>query len=495
MTDAKEKKLARDETEKKNFSHKDKKQRIDGCETNGMNQNEKTVNDRERLMTGALSSARYPPKFISESGKKRTEIGSEMTESSTEQNKKNKHSSHPILIDANLPSSVQSDPRGSNPNTRLTTKASNRGKGRNTESFDPSSTLVRPDLRVKVGSNSVPVYNQKLRHDDVLIVPELFGKEDDWELYYKLIEEMTELQKQEKDKRSENKNNIEKNSRNNKKLDWIPWHEGAHLIVKDPTSSPTFQKIIDKLCTYFSIRRQSIGTRFNWYRDSSDWKPFHHDSAAFNPQRAKNQNITVGVSFGATRELAFVRAYEKESIDDMQHEEFQSHHGNRKKVRIYFPQTNNGVFSFGRDANILWKHGVNALAPEDQDGKGRISIILWGLAENVLEESCSPPLLGSDGNGPHASKNRHMRRHDTRGRDINDTDRRRERGNRDRFHDRRNDLQHRGRETTYDRERRDYDNNDRKLRAGWDSYHHRDSRMQGRFGNRHDPHIRPRNNR
>ncbi len=34
--------------------------------------------------------------------------------------------------------------------------------------------------------------------------------------------------------------------------------------------------------------------RFNWYRDGSDWKPFHHDSAAFNPRRAASQNITVG---------------------------------------------------------------------------------------------------------------------------------------------------------------------------------------------------------
>jgi hypothetical protein len=109
---------------------------------------------------------------------------------------------------------------------------------------------------------------------------------------------------------------------------------------------------------------------------------------AFNPQRARNQNITVGVSFGAERELAFIRAVPQQ---------------NGEKVKLYFPQTNNGVFSFGRDVNILWKHGVNALAEEDQDGKGRISIILWGLAQDVVEEEGSPPLLGSDGQGPHAA--------------------------------------------------------------------------------------------
>ena len=85
-----------------------------------------------------------------------------------------------------------------------------------------------------------------------------------------------------------------------------------HLVVKKPDQSKTFNMIIDRLCEYFSIRKQSIGTRFNWYKDSSDWKPFHHDSAAFNPARAKTQNVTVGVSFGATRELAFIRAVDEE---------------------------------------------------------------------------------------------------------------------------------------------------------------------------------------
>ena len=28
------------------------------------------------------------------------------------------------------------------------------------------------------------------------------------------------------------------------------------------------------LCTYLQA------TRLNWYRDSSEWKPFHHDAAA-----------------------------------------------------------------------------------------------------------------------------------------------------------------------------------------------------------------------
>ena len=71
-----------------------------------------------------------------------------------------------------------------------------KGGGRNTESFDPRSTLVRPSMRVVVGPNR-PVYDKKLKHDDVVIVPEFFCKEDDWTLYYKLVEEMREVQQAE----------------------------------------------------------------------------------------------------------------------------------------------------------------------------------------------------------------------------------------------------------------------------------------------------------
>ena len=286
---------------------------------------------------------------------------------------------------------TRDDPRGDNPTKRITKKAKHRGSGRNTESFDPASTLVRPSLRIHVGQQT-KTFHRVLKHDDVVIVPELFGSEDNWDTYYKLIEEMREIQS--KDKASEagdsNKN------KSNKSADWVSWAEGAHLLTKNPEKSPTFNKIIDRLCEYFNIRKQSIGTRFNWYRDSADWKPFHHDSAAFNPQRARTQNITVGASFGSLRELAFMHATENVNGD---------------KTKIYFPQGNNGVFSFGRDANILWKHGINALAPEQQDGKGRISIILWGMAQDVVEEDGSPPLLGSDGKGPHAGGNGDRNRH------------------------------------------------------------------------------------
>lgn len=157
---------------------------------------------------------------------------------------------------------LNDDPRGTDPTQRITKTAKRNGNGRNTESFDPASTLVRPALRVWVGSKSDKKFTKPLKHDDVVIIPELFGPESNWDIYYKLVSEMRTLQA----------NNV-------KGSEWQSWHEGAHLISKNPVGSETFEMVIEKLCEYFSIRRKSVGTRFNWYRDSSDWKPFHHDSA------------------------------------------------------------------------------------------------------------------------------------------------------------------------------------------------------------------------
>ena len=44
-------------------------------------------------------------------------------------------------------------------------------------------------MRIIVGPN-ISVFNNKLKHDDVVIVPEFFCKENDWSIYYQLIEEM-----------------------------------------------------------------------------------------------------------------------------------------------------------------------------------------------------------------------------------------------------------------------------------------------------------------
>jgi hypothetical protein len=162
----------------------------------------------------------------------------------------------PVGKDHRLPDNVQQDPRGNGTILeRMTQKATKRGNGRNTESFDPNSTLVRPDVRIWVGNPTHSKFHQTLKHDDVVVVPELFGPENDWTLYYQLVKELTQLQE----------NQV-------RGSEFISWHEGSHLICKEPKQSKTFQMILKRLCDYFDIDATTAGTRFNWYKDSQDWK-------------------------------------------------------------------------------------------------------------------------------------------------------------------------------------------------------------------------------
>ena len=43
-----------------------------------------------------------------------------------------------------------------------------------------------------------------------------------------------------------------------------------------------------------------------------------------------------------------------------------------------FPLHNGNVFSFGREVNVNWKHGIPQIPPEKHHSNGRISIIVWG---------------------------------------------------------------------------------------------------------------------
>jgi hypothetical protein len=251
-------------------------------------------------------------------------------------------------------------------------------KGRNTESFDPASTLARPDLRIRVGS-ARGRYDLPLRHDDVIFVPGFFGAEDDWRTYHALIAEVREAHAQ-----------MQRNGDRGEQADWMPWHEGCHLISRAVSGCPTFTKVtrpslllpplahwpphaarstlvyshtplragpttprrartaiphphpqvLHAMADYFGVEPSAKATRFNWYKDASDWKPLHHDSAAFNPQRARSQNLTIGISFGAERELAFLHA--------------------RTGARIALPCPNGSLYAFGRDVNMYCARGTIA---------------------------------------------------------------------------------------------------------------------------------------
>ena len=54
---------------------------------------------------------------------------------------------------------------------------------------------------------------------------------------------------------------------------------------------------------------------------------------------------------------------------------------------------------------ILFKHKFLLCAAQAaRGGKGRISIILWGLCDDVVEEEGSPPMLTDDSRGGKGGK-------------------------------------------------------------------------------------------
>jgi hypothetical protein len=121
--------------------------------------------------------------------------------------------------------------------------------------------------------------------------------------------------------------------------------------------------------------RKTASTRFNWYKDDSDWKALHFDSAAFNKQRAKVQNITAAVSIGEPREVVFNHA--------------------KNDTKIYIPQEDGMLYTFGRDVNIRFQHGINAIRSTERTGRGRISIVVWGFSKLVDQSEATLELINN----------------------------------------------------------------------------------------------------
>lgn len=221
---------------------------------------------------------------------------------------------------------------------------------KNTECFDPMTEPV--DLRVTydLGTHK-DRFSTSLTTRDVLLAPNLFSDFKKGELYAKLVAE------------------IEACGVPPERLLKL-WHgnatiEGTHLIADDKTSwkraCPTFHLVIDRVTQFFKLSVKA--TRFNWYKDTSQWKPFHFDAAAVKPEIAAKQNFTVGISFGATRDAAFEHA--------------------ETKTVVSIPQPDGCVYAFARDTNVLWRHGILQDTPVRDEG--RISVIAWGWIDGMVD--------------------------------------------------------------------------------------------------------------
>jgi len=208
---------------------------------------------------------------------------------------------------------------------------------KNTETFQPNHTPS--DMRVLVGDGKTETYNEDITSQDVVVIPDLFCAKDDLSFYNKILEEI----KQE---------NV-----------WKLWHGDTHLIADDKTDwkkdCPTFNKVLEKIGKYFKMDIKA--TRLNWYRDSSEWKPYHHDAAAVKADKAKTQNFTVSVSFGLQRDVSFEHA--------------------KNRARVTIPLPNGSTYTFSNVVNKVWRHGILQVPKEKQIDQGRISIIAWGKVD------------------------------------------------------------------------------------------------------------------
>ena len=131
----------------------------------------------------------------------------------------------------------------------------------------------------------------------------------------------------------------------------INWSK--HLKHENPEFSETFKRVTQAMAPHFDVEINP--TRLNFYRDGTDWKPFHHDSHAYGG-REKREDFTMGASFGSERELTFLHEPSGQQFS--------------------FPQRNGDVFAFTTEVNKRFKHGV----PKLTRGAGgpRFSIIAWG---------------------------------------------------------------------------------------------------------------------
>jgi alkylated DNA repair dioxygenase AlkB len=205
-------------------------------------------------------------------------------------------------------------------------KIKHRNKIKNTESFEPD--YCEPDMRI--------VFNQPINSGNQVAII------DNCTFWSDTITRLL--------------NEISKDV-------YKPWHGDNHLIADDTLKwkekSPTFKHIIDSLCRYFNMSISA--TRLNYYENGEDWKPYHHDAAALKPEKAKTQNITIGLSLGLTREISF------------QHAE--------KRTTINFPLEDGVIYAFGNKINIDFRHGIPQLKEKNLVNEPRLSIIIWGYSK------------------------------------------------------------------------------------------------------------------
>ena len=171
-----------------------------------------------------------------------------------------------------------------------------------------------------------------------IYIPSFFCKKEDFSIIKQLAQELTD----------------------NYQSGMIKWSK--HLKHENPQFSKTFLEIVNKMAEYFDV--EVYHTRLNFYKDSSDWKPLHHDSHAYGGNKMR-EDFTMGASFGDERELIM--------------------HHDSSSQEFRFPQKNGDIFAFTSDINKKFMHGI----PKSYKtfSGPRFSIIAWGRRRTLNERN------------------------------------------------------------------------------------------------------------
>ena len=172
--------------------------------------------------------------------------------------------------------------------------------GRNTESFDPRSTLVRPAMRVVYGRKGHD-FGSSTKPDDVVVVPELICSTSDDSVARRVIAELK------------------------------PGEE-----LKDIAS---IKSLTMRMCQYFDVDHADALVRVRW-QSSPNSPVFELSSVGFSRKALGPSGCTLHLSLG-TNELAFKRS--------------------RTGEVVYFPQENGTVTLLGRDIDTKWAAGERTL--------------------------------------------------------------------------------------------------------------------------------------
>jgi len=219
----------------------------------------------------------------------------------------------------------------------------------------------QPTLRVntappRCGSSGRPEYGP----EDCFFLPAFACAHDDFSLARRLREELPEGK------------------------DFGDWHGARHhaLHVGGDEARQTnracipqaWQETVRRLEEAFDMTAAAI--RLNLYRSTADYKPMHQDRGRDDegvPQ------VSVGVSFGITRELVFQHI--------------------QTGLTMSFPQRNGDVFVFTPEVNNVFTHGVAKTRSVPPEGDGiRLSFVIWGPRNTCAydEPARIEPELGND---------------------------------------------------------------------------------------------------